>query len=90
MTRHGTSHALATLACTLAGGLLVRVLADHLPAARAGLDQVSTAVVGVFQLPWSPGVVSQFILAAVLAFVWGVAFELSNRRRRRRASLGDG
>jgi hypothetical protein len=82
MTRHGTSHALATLVCTVAGGLLSGVLADHLPLVRAELDQVATVIVGVFRLPWSPGVVGQFILAAVLAFVWGVGFEISSRRRK--------
>lgn len=75
MTKHGLSHAGATLVSTVAAGLLVRQLEVHLPEVSRPLEQFAHRLVVVLALPWSTEVVAQFLLASALAFVWGVAFK---------------
>jgi hypothetical protein len=57
----------------------------HTPLAMGHITQVATWLVRTAQLPWRPGVVAQSLVAAVLAFLWGIAFAwrtgLSHRRR---------
>lgn len=82
MTRHGISHAAATLTCAVASGLLVRQLDVHIPAIAIWLRGVARWFVVQFDLPWGSRTVSQFLLATALAFLWGAAFSMRGCRHR--------
>lgn len=79
MTRHGVSHAAATLTCTIASGLLVRQLDVHIPWVTSLVRGLARWVVTVADLSWTSAAVSRLIVAAALAFIWGMAFAWRRR-----------
>jgi len=82
--RHGLSHGLATFVTIIAAGLLVGALRLHLPFFVGLFDKVglwlSTYLEVQFGVSFSPDILSTAVFAAMMAFVWGVAFAYLNRQ----------
>ena len=84
-TRHGFSHGLATFVTIMAAGLFVGVLRLHIPFFIGLFDKVglwlSRLIERQLSIEFSPQILSTGVFAALMAFVWGVAFAYLNRRR---------
>lgn len=83
--RHGLSHGLATFVSVIAAGLLIAILRTYIPFFIGIFDDIGSwlsnwllARIGK-QIP--PSLLATAVLASLLAFVWGVAFAVINRRR---------
>lgn len=82
--RHGISHGLATFVSVIVSGLLVAILRSYLPFFIGIFDDIGLWLSNwVFaktgkQIP--PSQLSTAVFASLLAFVWGVAFAVINRR----------
>jgi hypothetical protein len=77
--KHGLSHALATLVCTVIASLMAYMLAEYLPIHlffRAG--EYLTAIL---DLPFSTDAMAIALLATLLSFVWGVGFYYLHKER---------
>ncbi len=83
--RHGLSHGLATFVTIIAAGLLVGVLRLHIPFFIGLFDKtglwLSRIIERQFGIDYSPQILSTAVFAAMMAFVWGMAFAFLNRRR---------
>lgn len=80
MTKHGVSHAGATLVCAVASGLLVGQVDKHVPAVNNALASVFHWLKSTFNLGLSPAALTQWQLMGVLAFIWGIAYKLTINR----------
>lgn len=83
MTRHGISHATATLITVVAAPILTEHLRQWLPAFVRFTDRLASLIVSSLELrePLTPPVVSTLLVAASLAFLWGAAFAAMQRAR---------
>ena len=85
--RHGLSHGLATFVTILAAGLLIGVLRLHIPFFIGLFDKtglwLSRFIEREVGIDYSPQILSTAIFAALMAFVWRVAFAYLNRRTRK-------
>ncbi len=83
MTRHGFSHATATLVTVVVAPVLSDLLRSSVPIAMPVADRGAVLVAGLLGTyrPLSPAALSNLLIAAVLAFVWGVAFAAIQRAR---------
>jgi len=76
--RHGISHALAVLISTLSAGLIISIVKPYVPS-LANLFHSAACKVSEFiflkaGVTIAPSVLSTVMLAAILAFLWGMAF----------------
>lgn len=81
MTRHGLSHAGATLVTVLVAPLIVEVLRSRLPAAISFTERAAGLLLNNFTLGrhLTPTTLAVLLVAATLAFIWGLAFAIANR-----------
>ncbi|MDZ7304473.1 MAG: hypothetical protein ONB44_20305 [candidate division KSB1 bacterium] len=83
--RHGLSHGLATFVSVITAGLLIAILRSYIPFFIGIFDDVglwlSNWLVAKFGKQIPPSLLSTAVFASLLAFVWGVAFAVMNRRR---------
>ena len=80
--RHGTSHALAVVLCTVLGAFLVDMLRPSFPGMADFFYRIADALVYKLNIPIDPQSLSVVLVATCLAFLWGVVFRLRIRRRR--------
>ena len=82
--RHGLSHGLATFISVITAGLLIAILRPYIPFFIGIFDDVGSWLSNWLlaksgkQIP--PSLLSTAVFASLLAFVWGVAFALMNRK----------
>lgn len=83
--KHGLSHGLAAFVSVLAAGLLVGLLRQYTPFLIGLFDDVGAWLSRFILARWdreiSPSLLSTAVLASLLAFVWGMAFAIINRRK---------
>lgn len=74
MIKHGSSHGIAVLVCTLSSGFLVSMIRHYLPELMVHVDNVSAWLCEYFNLPYPFPFVEKMLVAALAASVWGIAF----------------
>jgi hypothetical protein len=74
MKKHGSSHGLAVLICTITSGLLIHIGRDYYPQLINWLEEGSRFIVELLNIDYPSKSVSILILASVLAVIWGMAF----------------
>lgn len=74
MIRHGSSHGLAVLICTLASGFLIATLRAFLPDLLSVFSKGCIFLCSFLALPYPPKSVELILIAAVMASIWGAAF----------------
>lgn len=83
--RHGFSHGLATFVTIITAGLLVGIFRPHVPFFIGLFDKaglwLSQFIERHFAVDFSSQILSTAVLAALLAFLWGVAFAYLNRNK---------
>lgn len=83
--KHGLSHGLATFVSLITAGLLVAMLRPYIPFFIGIFDDVglwlSNWLLAKFGKQLPPSLLSTAVFASLLAFLWGVAFAVINRRR---------
>ena len=67
MIRHGSSHGLAVLICTLASGFLIAMLRAFLPEVLDMLSKISIFVCTLLHLPYPQKSVKLILIAALMA-----------------------
>lgn len=77
--RHGISHSLALVCCTIVGALLVHVVSPYFPDVRRSLEGIAERIVDSLGLSIDPQFIVIMIIAMVLAFLWGLVFEMRTR-----------
>jgi len=83
--RHGLSHGLATFILVITAGLLIAILRPYIPFFIGIFDDIGSSLCNWLlvkfgkQIP--PSLLSTAVFASLLAFAWGVAFAVINRRR---------
>ena len=76
MIRHGASHGLAYLVCTIASGLLVYLVGKAVPSALERLSAISDAIMERFNITViDRSEMNVILLAFILAIIWGMAFK---------------
>jgi len=78
--RHGTSHALAVVLCTVLGAFLIELVRPAFPDLANFFLGIAEWMVDVLQVPMEPRSLSVVLVAAVLAFLWGIIFRLRTGR----------
>jgi len=76
MHRHGISHALGYLCCSIASGVIVDLLKKHYPKFNGFVTSMAIHLSGIIEYRVSPRVLSVTFVACLIAFVWGVGFKL--------------
>ena len=74
MTRHGLSHGLAIVTCTITSGMLVKMSYDAYPKAVAKLEAFAGRLAATVHLDITGSAAATLLLATGLAVVWGMAF----------------
>lgn len=82
MMRHGSSHGLAVLICTLASGFLIAMLRAYLPELLVVFSRISAFLCALLGLPYPPKSVELVLIAAVMASIWGAAFSFMHKDKR--------
>ncbi len=80
MIKHGISHGLSVLTCTIIGSLLVELLRPYYPVFLQKLDRISLSFIDRFGLVFSIEQFTIILTASLLAILWGVFFKLSHMR----------
>ena len=75
--KHGLSHALATLVCTVIAAMLGRTLAVHLP--MDVFFRAAEYLNAILYLSLSADVIAITLLATILSFIWGIGFYYLNK-----------
>ncbi len=82
--KHGLSHGLATFVSVLAAGLLIGILRPYVPFFIGLFDEIGAWLSRFILAQWGreipPSLLSTAVFASLLAFLWGVAFAIINRR----------
>lgn len=76
MHRHGFSHALGYLFCSLVSGVIVDLLRRHYPKFNNVVASAAAHLSSVLDYRVSPKMLSITIVACLLAFIWGIGFKL--------------
>lgn len=83
--RHGLSHGLATFISVITAGLLIAILRSYIPFFIGIFDDIgswlSNWLLAKFGKQLPPSLLATAVFASLLAFAWGVAFAIINRRR---------
>lgn len=74
MIKHGSSHGLAVLVCTVVSALLVELLGGVFPALHERAIVLCSQLVADFNLPIEPGSLATLLIAVLLGVLWGIAF----------------
>ena len=82
MIRHGSSHGLAVLICTLPSGFLIAMLKAYLPDLLIVFSKVSIFLCTLLGLPYPPKSVELILVASVMACIWGAAFTFMHKEKR--------
>lgn len=80
MIRHGSSHGLATLVCTLSSGFLIAVLREYLPELLNEFTKISILICTLFHLPYPRKSVEMILLGSLIAGLWGIAFSFLHKK----------
>lgn len=75
MIKHGASHGLAVLVCTITSFLLVETFRPLIPNALGWVDSFSLKIICLLQLDVQPAIISVILLGTCLAIFWGIAFK---------------
>ncbi len=82
--KHGLSHGLATFVSVIAAGLLIGILRQYTPFFVGLFDDVGAWLSRFILAQWGKEIPSSLlataVFASVLAFLWGMAFAIINRR----------
>jgi hypothetical protein len=79
MISHGISHVGASLVSLLAARILVDEVAIYIPQTKDWIRDVATPTLNHLGLAINDTEVTRLLVIIVIAFVWGVAFKLSNQ-----------
>lgn len=74
MKKHGASHGLAVLVCTITSGLLLNTGYNYYPDLVEKLEFFAQLLVIHFHLVYQTEIVANLILSVILAVIWGIAF----------------
>ncbi len=74
MTRHGLSHGLAVLTCSISSSILVKITHDFYPQWITRLETIAGNLATAVQLDMSVNSAAALLLATLFAFFWGMAF----------------
>lgn len=74
MTRHGTSHALSVIICSVSSSMLIEMMRQILPEIHQEIMAYSHHFINWSGLPMSTYGLSFLTLASLLAMIWGMAF----------------
>ena len=78
MFKHGTSHGIAVLFCSIIAAILIKYLEPKLPKLFAFLENMSESI--LLKLNVQPNeLLSLVVITAILAFVWGIFFKISSK-----------
>jgi hypothetical protein len=81
MIRHGSSHGLSVLFCTVIASFLVKYLDKKLPNVFNWLENQSAIILKKLNIV--PGdFLIVIVVTAILAFIWGIFFKLSLSRNK--------
>ena len=78
MKKHGASHAISLLACTVSSALLADIIKDHVPYIYNAVQRLALLVVTYFEINHPPEYVTIIIYATILSGLWGVGFALAH------------
>lgn len=81
MHRHGLSHAVAYLFCSLVSGVVVDVLKRYYPKFNIAITSIAGHFSSILEYRVSPKTLSVTLVACFLAFIWGVAYKISSSGR---------
>ena len=76
MVKHGGSHGLAVLVCTLSSGFIVGMIRSYMPDLLAAFNRLALFLCEHFKLPFPPQSAVLLLVATLMAFIWGAAFSL--------------
>ncbi len=79
MKKHGASHGLAMLVCTVSAALLADIAKTHVPILANVVSKISSYIISLLHLQHAPKYMDILIYATILAVIWGVAFSFMHR-----------
>lgn len=79
MIRHGGSHGLAVLICTLSSSFLYSMIKTYLPDILDLFSKMSLFFCSLFHLPYPPKFVELILISASMAMIWGIAFSFIHK-----------
>ncbi len=79
MCKHGISHGLAVLACTISSALVVDLVRTHIKPVHAYMNHACTFVAATLPIPVAPDHLHVLLYATLLGTAWGAAFSLMHR-----------
>ena len=74
MKKHGASHGIAVLVCTVSAALMADVVRNHNPLIHNSIRRFSEFIAGFLPIPYDPKYIGIVLFAALLATIWGIAF----------------
>ena len=80
MIKHGSSHGLAVLVCTIISGLLVKLLQDLFPTLHERAIVFCSELVVDLGIPLEPNLIATLLIAVGLGVLWGVAFKYAFKK----------
>lgn len=80
MVKHGSSHGLAVLICTILAALLVDLLRPHFPGLLDRLAVLSNWIIDYIPVSFNTEQFSIIIVASILAIIWGIFFKISLKK----------
>ncbi|MFW6101025.1 MAG: hypothetical protein ACOC90_06530 [Bacteroidota bacterium] len=88
MKKHGASHGLAVLVCTVTAGILTKIAREYYPQMVEKFESIAGFVVSKLQLSYPPEIVSVVTLAVFLAVIWGDCFFIHAFGQEKRINTG--
>ena len=79
MKKHGASHGIAVLVCTVSSALLIDILRKYVPFVYNAVNKFSDFLINILGLSFAPKYVSIVLYASILAIFWGVGFALIHK-----------
>ena len=76
MKKHGISHGMALLVCTVTAALLTDTVRKYVPSIHEMVGKFSAFALEHLSMPLAPEFLGILFYATVLAMVWGAAFSL--------------
>lgn len=75
MIKHGSSHGLAVLVCTIISGLLVKMIGDLFPTLHKRAIALCSKFIIDSGLSIEPSLLATLLIAVALGVLWGIAFK---------------
>lgn len=83
MIKHGGSHGLAVLVCSLTAGFMIGVIRTYIPEALYITKKISVVICRFFHLPCPPESFEVVLIISIMATVWGMAFSYMHGDRKK-------